>query len=629
MLGSLRTFVGSWVAKVLLVLLVGSFALWGIEGGMFGGSHSQAVATVGETTVNANEFVSTYNQSLNQMQRQLGRRLTRDAARTLGIERRALGQLVAWATLDEYARRNGLSLSEDTLAQMIAENPAFQDSSGAFNRDIFTRATYQAQMRESDFIKMQNASAIRNQLTQAFATGPILPDVFENALARYSEEERRFHWIRITPDMAGTLPEPSDDDLATYFEANKTSYRAPEYRAITLLTLEPETIADPSTISDEQVKADYDSRIDTYAQPEKRRVQQIVFASQEKADEAVKTLQEGGIFESVLSNNDVQISDADLGLQAQSQLPSAIAEPAFGLPLNETSDIIDGPFGPTMIRVTEIEAANTTPLEVVADDIRKDLSLRQAADTIISLQETIDDRRAGGVALSDIADELGYKARLIEAVDRSGQDASETAIEDLPSSSNLLREVFRSTIGDQPAPIDVGQAGYVWYELTGITEARDRALDEVRERVAQDWKAAEASKMVLAKTEDLKARLEQGETVQAIAAELEAEMQTTALLKRTGRVAGFPNDGVSQGFAGDDGHVAIINPNTGGDKILLKVAEVKLPSGTDAQLSDELKALSNDGAAEDILSQLISNLQSEYSVTQNPALIDQVLARGQ
>jgi len=626
-LEALRSFVRSWVAKVLLILLVGSFALWGIEGGIFGGS-STSVASVGETKVSANSFIGIYNRALGETQQQIGRRLTRQEARVFGVEGRALGQLVSWATLDEFARLNGLSLSEDTLARLIAENPAFHDSSGKFNRDLFRRATSEAQMREGDFVTLQNASAVRNQLTEAFATGPVLPKVFETALTQYSEEERSFSYLVITPEIAGKPPAPTDAELKSYFETNKATYKAPEYRKLTILALEPKDIADEKAVTDGEIAKDYEDRKASYAKPEQRRVQQIVFKTQEKADEAVKSLEEGAVFESVLTENQVQLSDADLGLQAKDKLPAAIAEQAFSLPLNKTSEIIKGPFGPTMIRVTEVEPAKTTELAEVEDDIRKDLALRRAADTIIALQETVEDIRAGGASLVDAADQLGYKTRTIEAVDRTGRDSGENEVKDLPSSRKLLTEAFQSAVGDQPSPIDFGTAGYAWYEVLEITEPRDRTLDEVREKVAKDWTAAEQGKLVRAKAEELKARLEKNEVFADIATEVSSEVKTTKAMKRAGTETGFPNSATQAGFAGDAKHIAIVDGEKPGEKLLLKIAEINGVEARVVKAPENLVTLANQGASEDLLNQLIAKLQADYTVTQNPALIDQVLSRG-
>ena len=629
MLESLRSFVSGWVAKVLLVLLIGSFALWGVSGSILGGANSTNVANVGETPVTVRTFLSTYNRNLSDIQRRIGRRLTRDEARLFGVESRTLSNVVSFATLDEFAREQGLALSDETLARLLAENRQFQDSTGKFNRDLFIRAVRENQMRESDYITLQNASAVRGQITQSFATGNILPEVFTNAIGAYTNEERKFSHITITAEMAGSPPAPTDAEIKTYFEENVKKYAAPEYRKLEILSLEPKDIADEKSVSDEEIAKDYEARKTAYETPEKRRVQQIVFKSQEKADAAVKSLSEGALFETVLAENDVKLSDADLGLVSKSQLPAAIRDQAFALELNSTSEIIKGPFGPTMLRVSEITAATVTPLDEVKDQIRKDLALNRATEEISTMLETIEDSRAGGTSLAETAKNLKLKSvRLVEAIDRTGKTPDDKIINDLPVSSELLSQAFKTEVGAQGSPLDIGSTGYVWVDVLEITPARDRKLEEVADKVKTDYIAAEQAKLIAKKADDLKARMEKGATLATIATELGTEVKNTGWLKRNAEEVGFARSATAAGFSGSDKNIAVIDGAKAGEKQILTVLERKGVGVEAIKVPDDQIKLANEGAADDILSQMISNLQSSYTVTQNPTLINQALTQG-
>ena len=136
MLDSLRKATGSWVAKLLLVLLVLSFAVWGISGQYLGGS-GNSVVTVGDTAVSVNEYRLAYDRQVSAMSQQFGTRLSREQAASLGIDNQVLAQLVAGAALDEQAGEMQLGLSRDRLAQLTAEDQAFQGPDGRFNRQQF------------------------------------------------------------------------------------------------------------------------------------------------------------------------------------------------------------------------------------------------------------------------------------------------------------------------------------------------------------------------------------------------------------------------------------------------------------------------------------------------------------
>ena len=622
MLEALRSFVGSWAAKILLVLLVGSFALWGISGSLLGQGDVNTVATIGETKVPARDFVAAYQRNLGQIQQQTRQRLTREQARTFGVEARAFSDVVAFGTLDEYARRSGLSLSEDSLVRMIGENPQFQDSTGTFNRDTFRRAVYEAQMREADFVDAQNASAIRSQITRGFATGEVLPDVFAQALGEFSNETRVIDYVTVTPTAVGIVARPDDSTLQAWFEERKADYAAPEYRKLTLLQINPELIADEKAVSADQVAADYEARRANYEVPEKRRVQQVVFVDREAADALAAKVAEGELFDTAIT--DAGLTSNDLGLVAQGEVPNAIGEAEFALELNGVSPVIDGPFGPTLVRGTEIAQPRTTPLAEVEADIRRDLALRTAADRVNDLYEAIEDSRAGGASLPEIASKLDLDVRTIENVDRTGRDASGAVIGDIPSSPTLLARAFEAQIGQQGSPIDGDQGGYTWVDVDEITPTRDRAFAEVADRVAQDWISAERARLVAEKADAIAAGLKEGATMAALAADNGLSVVTTQPLKRNAQGDAFPRSAVEAAFNGGPDVVFVAEGITAPERIVGKVTAV---AGDETPPPAETMELANEGAANDLLNQFIGNLQSEYAVTRNDAVIDAALTR--
>ena len=628
MLGALRNFVSGWTAKILLILLVGSFAVWGVSGSILGGADTNTVATVGETKVSITDYLNSYSRNINALQQQAGRRLTREEGRIFGVEQQTLGNVISGATLDEFARQQNLALSDETLAKLIADEEAFHDSTGKFNRERFTRAIREARMRESDFIEAQNKTAIRNQVVRAFATDNILPKAFISAMGDFSNEERKFRHVTITPELVGAPPAPTDADLKTYFEANKDTYRAPQFRSLDILAIRPEDIAREGDITDEAARADYDDRKQSYVVPEKRRVQQIVFKSQELADKAVADLAEGAVFETILSDNKVSPADADLGLVTKAQLPAALRDAAFALEPGTPSELLKGPFGPTMVRVTETQEEKTTPFEEVKADIRKDLALRAAADGILGMQESIEDMRAGGSLVAEIADKLGLKLRKVEAIDRTARDPKGNIINDLPESSKLLEQAFGVEEGQQPSPLDFGSAGYIWYDVTKIEQPRDRTQDEVADRLRHDWLKVEQAKLVENKAKEMKERLEKGATLDALAVELGTLSSVTGFFKRAGQLEDFPRTATLAGFNGGANHSAVVDGVKPGEKILLIVEDIK---GVEAQLvkvpENEVQ-IANQGAADDLLTQMVINLQDGYTVTQNQTAINYALTQG-
>ncbi|MEN0041980.1 MAG: hypothetical protein AAF764_11715, partial [Pseudomonadota bacterium] len=248
-----------------------------------------------------------------------------------------------------------------------------------------------------------------------------------------------------------------------------------------------------------------------------------------------------------------------------------------------------------------------------------------------SLSEEIEDSRAGGSTLAETAPKFDLQVRSIE-VDARGRTPDGTQLTDIPQSSDLLRQAFQTEVGGQASALDIGAAGFVWYDVTDIAAARDRAQDEVTERLREDWLAAERSKAVQTKAEALKSRLEGGAAMSELALELDASslasVPTTQPLNRTGRAEGFPQAATREGFKGGEKHIAIVDGPQAGSSILLRVKEVRLPETQAAPSLGQQVNIANEGAADDLLNQMIVRLQTEYGVTQNPQTINLALTQG-
>ena len=136
MLNLIRKQAGSWVVKILMLLLVASFAIWGIGDIFFGGGQNPTVATVGGAEIPASELADSFSRAVSNLQRQLGPDFDRERAIQLGVMQQSLQDLVARRLVSLQANEMGLAIPDDALRTMITQNPAFQ-SGGQFDRSRF------------------------------------------------------------------------------------------------------------------------------------------------------------------------------------------------------------------------------------------------------------------------------------------------------------------------------------------------------------------------------------------------------------------------------------------------------------------------------------------------------------
>ena len=132
MLETIRKNVSGVLAKVLIGLLVISFAIWGI-GDMVRTYGQDVVATVGGTPIKTQEFRNAYQLQLDGVSRQFGRRLTPQEAKTFGIERQVLARLTGSTAVDNHANNLNLDLSDKAVEQSVYSDRLFQGLDGTFS----------------------------------------------------------------------------------------------------------------------------------------------------------------------------------------------------------------------------------------------------------------------------------------------------------------------------------------------------------------------------------------------------------------------------------------------------------------------------------------------------------------
>lgn len=626
----LRRAAQTWVAKLLLLLLVASFGIWGVSRELVSGGSSTTVVTVGDQQVDVSEFRLAYQRQVAAVSQQFGMRLTPEQARAFGVEQQVLAQLVAGASLDQLADDMGLGLSEDRLAQLIGEDPAFKAVNGQFDRQLFTSRLRNAGIREDDYIKERTKVAVRGQIVDAVSNGFTAPKTLVDALKLYGDESRSVDYLLLTNANVGPIKAPADDVLAKWFEDAKQRYRAPEYRKIAYLKLQPEDIADAATVTEDQIRESFDKSKESYTTPESRTIEQLTFASKDLATAAETALKGGTTFDQLVTDQGKTASDVLLGEYTKDKVPDqAVADAAFAVKTDGgTTPVVDGSFGPVILRVSNIKPETTKSFDEVKDDIRKQLALVNASQEIINVHDRIEDLRGSGSSLEDVADQLKLKAVVIDAVDQTGADKDGNPVKDVPVQQQLLAEAFRTDVGAAPEPLSIGNDGYVWFDVRDVVPERERPLAEVRDKVVADWTAEQQKAELVRKAGELKAEAQKGTALADIATPLGIAVESKSGFTRATDDPVLGRLGIQAAFSGPIDTVASAVGADPSTQILLKVTEVNSQPTSEAldNRDQQITAMAN-AAGDDILDQMVNQLQTQYGARINQTLAEQATVR--
>ena len=583
MLDTLRASAQGWVAKILLSLLMLSFLGWGVSGYLGQQYTGNTVMSAGKTKVSVNEYRLAYLRQIQQASNQIGQRITDEQAKLMGLDRQVNQQVSAGVVLDEQARIMNLGLSKDRLAALTGEDPAFKGQNGAFSRTQFDAVLRNVGMRAEDYLKSREKIAVRQQIVEAVTDGLFVPDTYLSAVALHDGENRTIDYVTIPVSAMPAIAAIDEAALKAFYEERKESYKSPEYRKLTYVRLVPADIADAKTVADADIKADYDKNKQRYTTAETRAIEQLVFSNMDAAKAGKAKLTSGARFEDLVTAEKKTLGDVSLGTLKKADVPNAnMADAAFALASGAVSDVVEGPFGPVLLRVTAITPEVVQSFDKVKDQIRKDLSLNEAANLILDVHDQYEDARAGGDTMAQAAEKVKLSVVTYEAIDQTGQTVDGKSVTSIPEQSKVLSSAFQAEEGAENAPINAESAGFIWYEVDKVTPARERKLEEVRERVIADWKVATVNKNLAAKAEEIRKAVQGGKSLDTVATELSLTKLTKRGLKRGTDDPELGSDGVEAAFGGGNGYVAAVANAAGDQQTVLKVIEVFAPADTSA-----------------------------------------------
>ena len=613
-----QSWLGKLVVAVLFGLLIVSFAIWGVND-VFRGSPRTTVATVGGTDISAEQVRTAYQNDLQRIARQARRSITPDQARALGLDRQVLARLVTEASMDRKVTDLGLHVSDATVARGIMDDPSFQGPNGRFDRAAFDDLIRSNGLSEVAFVRERRSLAARLQLAEAVSSDLPVPLAAREAVHRYTAERRAAEVIVLPPSAAGEVAEPDEAALKAFFEERKASFRAPEFRALQVLVLEPGGLAKPESVTDADARARYDAvKAERFGNPERRTIQQIVFPNEDEAATASKRIAEGAGFEDVAKERNVDPASLNLGTFTRAELfDPAVAEAAFALADGAVSAPVKGRFGTVLLRVAAITPGSVKPFEEVAGPLRAEIATERARAEVEPVHDAIEDQRAGAKPLADIARERKLSLLTLPAIDRTGRDAAGQPVAGVPDAAALATAAFRADIGTDNEALRTRDGGYVWFDVSRVEPARDKALDEVRPAVVQQWREEEIARRLTAKAREIVASLDGGATAEAEAAKLGLTATSVADLARGAAKDGVPADAVNRVFATPVGKAGSA-PGAGGGRVVFKVAGATVPPFiTSTQQAASLEAQLRVAVADDLLGEYIADVQRGVGVSVN------------
>ncbi|MCW5203737.1 SurA N-terminal domain-containing protein [Desulfobulbus sp. US2] len=633
MLNILRKQAQSPMIQALVLIIVIVFIFWG-----FGGNKNNArtaVATVNKVDISYQDYMQAYNRTADNFRQQFGGKIPPALLEQLGIQQQVLSQLIQSELLRQGGEEIGIRVSDLMVQEKIKEMEVFQED-GRFNQQRYEDLLARNRMTPSAFEDSMKSDLRTNRVTNDLASFALVADNEIDRWLAFSEEELKLAYVQFNAADFEDKVEIKEDEVATWFTANKENYRSEPKIRLKYLAFNQSEDLELAQPGEEEIRTLYESRKDSYQQPEQRHARHILLKTAEGDSEAVRTEQkkkaekvlllarkEGSDFSALAkeySEGPTKEKGGDLGFFSNGRMVPTFDKAVFSLQPGDISEVVETQFGYHIIKLEEIRPASTRTFEQVKDNLAVTLK-KQKAKTLTFQRVT---KAYEGIMRSGSLEK--YSEEGGAEIQTSDYFARTALPEGIINDPKFLDIAFSLKQGELSSIVEIGE-GYAILFVDDIQKPELPELDAVRDQVVADY-SKEKSQELAAKAADelLAASKEQGGLQQAIQAaqENQPEVTVTDFLQRSAQGKDLPpNQLIQESFKMPWKQKLAQTPvQVGTSYYLFEVAERRAGAEkVDIAKRDEAREKLLASARKELVTSWVAALQSRSTISTNESLL--------
>jgi len=281
-----------------------------------------------------------------------------------------------------------------------------------------------------------------------------------------------------------------------------------------------------------------------------------------------------------------------------------------------------------LVRVSEIVPGKQRSFDEVKGDIRNKIAEERTNQELQTLHDQVEDERASGKPLKEIAEHLKLNFREIAEIDHSGKTGDGKPALDGTAGTEVAQGAFAGSPGLDTEATELADGGYAWIDVVSITPEKQKSFEDVKAEVTAAAVEDQRRNEIASFAGKLVDRLAKGETMEAIAKETNTKVQKAAAVKRNMVPQGLTQLAVQQAFALPKGGASSALTADGKSRIILRVAEINPAPAATAEEIARLKAEVTRQMQGDIVGEYLDALQKRFKLSINEAAVRQAVGTG-
>jgi peptidyl-prolyl cis-trans isomerase D len=529
MLQSMRQSTQSTAAKVIIGLIVLSFAAFGLETLLPGGAGT-SVAEVNGEEITPFALQEAVTQQKRQLVSILGDSIDPAMLDDERLQPRALDSLIQRALLLQKSTELKLVASDAQIAKSITSVAAFQ-LNGMFSPDAYKSVLANAGYTPERFRRAQAEDIVLTQLQTAVNQTEFTTPLELSAIANLIAEERDVRYMMIPDKDLVSDDDLSMDALQQYYRDNEAAFFNPEQVVVDYILLEGSDFE--VSVDEALVKEQYEAVKDEYEVSEQARVSHILLIQADdepdatyaqRIADAAERLGRGEDFADLAADISDDLGSASLGGELgftdgtafPDQMESAIADLVAP---GEISPAVQTDAGTHFIRLEERIAGDAVDYESVREELRASIEAAEVERTVLLAVEELRDLAFNAADLNGPAEALDARVLQSEpfSLDEGVGLFADERLRELAFSDDVKEA------GNNSEVLELSGQRFVVVKVREVRVPQVAPFGEVRKVVRAGLKADLESAALAKVTADAEAMLAAGEPLEAVANALELE----------------------------------------------------------------------------------------------------------
>ncbi|MGE5453236.1 MAG: peptidylprolyl isomerase [Acidobacteriota bacterium] len=500
------------ILQFLLVLLIlPSFVMFGVQSASKFGSDEGVVAKVGGAKIMQNEWDNAQRQFAERVRAQRPETDAREFDKP-EIKKQTLDQLIREFVLTAAGKDQRLTPPPARITRIFATDPQFaplRNPDGGLNKQLLQARGMSPAQLEALLRQELTASQVLGAVAASGQTSTLASQQAVNALFQVREVQ----WQKFDAKQYAAQLNPTPAQLQAFYKdpANEASLTSPEKADVQYVVLDLDTLKQRVSVSEDDLRSSYKENLNRFTEPEERRASHILIkaepsataeqkkAARAKAEQLLAQVKKNpdSFAELAKKNSDDPGSAAnggDLDFFGKGAMTKAFDDAVFSLQPGQISDVVESDYGFHIIRLTAIRGGKAQPFEAVRaqieDDARKQAALRQYAEVAEQFTNKVYEVSD---SLKPVADELKLPLQSATGIlhHPAGKDQG------VLTNQRLLDSLFDANNrgkGRNTEAIEVGPNKLVSARIVKYYPAAKQPFEQVQSQIRDRWIAAESLK---------------------------------------------------------------------------------------------------------------------------------------